>query len=105
MSMQNKKRYRITFQTPAETLDDAGQPVVTWDDFRVDEPAQFTPMGGIESMRGRQLEAGVKAVFRVNYREGYTTQMRILHDGVYYGITNVNQVDGMRRELEILTTT
>jgi head-tail adaptor len=43
-------------------------------------------------------------VFKVNYRTEYTTQMRVLHDGTYYGITHINQVNGMRRELELLVT-
>lgn len=99
----NRKRYRILIQEPVEALDTAGQPIVTWEDFLADEPAEFTPMGGVEVMRGRQLEAGTKAVFKVNFRTGYTTQMRVLHDGSYYGITHVNPVNGMRRELELIT--
>lgn len=105
MSKPNRKRFRITIQEPVEALDDAGQPIVTWDDFLADEPAEFTPMGGVEVMRGRQLEAGTKAVFKVNFRTEYTTQMRVLHDGEYYGITHINPVNGMRRELELITKT
>jgi SPP1 family predicted phage head-tail adaptor len=75
-------RHRITFKTPTTTQDESGQPNVTWTVFRQNEPAEFTPMAGVESMRGRQLEAGTKGVFRINYRTGYTTQMKIVHDDV-----------------------
>jgi SPP1 family predicted phage head-tail adaptor len=96
------KRHRITFQQPTETQDGTGQPVVTWSNFRTNEPADFTPTGGVESMRGKQLEAGTKGIFTVNYRTGYTTKMQIVHDGVSYGISHVQPVDGLRREIEIM---
>ena len=102
MSKFKIKRHRITFQEPTETIAATGQPVVSWADFRTNEPADFQPTGGMESMRGRQLEAGTKGFFTVNYRTGYTTKMQIVHDGVSYGISNIQQVDGLRREIEIM---
>lgn len=98
-----RKRYRVDIETPTETQDSTGQPIVSWGSFITDEPAEYIPTGGTESMRGRQLEAGTTAVFRVNYREGYTRQMRLLFRGDYYGITHINPVEGMFRELELLT--
>lgn len=97
-------RQRCTIQQVTETLDDAGQPVVTWTDFLTNEPCQFIPTGGNESMRGRQLEAGTKAIFRVRYRVGYVPEMRIQYDGTNYGITYINQVDGLRRYIELVCT-
>lgn len=96
------KRHRITVQQPVETQDATGQPVVSWSDVFLNEPADWTPTGGVETMRGRQLEAGTKGIFRVNYRTGYTPQMRVVYEGINYGITYVNQVDGLRHEIELL---
>lgn len=98
------KRHRVTIQTQTETQDDTGQPVVAWSTFYANEPAEFIPTGGIESMRGKQLEAGTKGIFKVNYRTGYTTQMRVVHNGVNYGITHVNPVEGLRREIELMVS-
>lgn len=95
-------RQRCTIQQPTETIDSAGQPVVAWTDFLTNEPCQFIPTGGNETMRGRQLEAGTKAVFRVRYRVGYTPEMRIQYEGNNYGITYVNPVDGLRRYIELV---
>jgi SPP1 family predicted phage head-tail adaptor len=95
-------RHRCTIQRQAETLDAAGQPIVSWSPYVVDEPCKFEPTAGIESMRGRQLEAGTRAVFRVRYRSGYTVQMRLIHDGETYGITAINKVDGLRNYLDII---
>lgn len=98
-------RQRCTIQQVTETQDAAGQPVVSWSDVWTDEPCEFIPTGGNETMRGRQLEAGTKAIFRVRYRSGYTPEMRIQYDGTNYGITYVNQVDGLRRYIELVCVT
>jgi SPP1 family predicted phage head-tail adaptor len=95
-------RQRCTIQTPVETQDSAGQPVVTWSNFLQDEPCQFLPSGGSESMRGRQLEASIVGMFRVRKRPGYTTKMQVVHNGTEYGITYVNAVDGLDRYLELM---
>ena len=98
-------RQRCTIQRVAETQDAAGQPVVSWSDFLVNEPCQFVPTGGSESMRGRQLGPGTKALFRVRYRVGYEPGMQVVYGGVAYGITYVNPVDGLRRYLELVSVT
>ena len=98
-------RHRCTIQQVTETQDDSGQPVVTWSNYVVDEPCQFIPTGGTESMRGRQLEAGTKAIFRVRYRSGYQPEMRIVYGSTNYGITYVNPVDVLRRYVELVCVT
>jgi SPP1 family predicted phage head-tail adaptor len=98
-------RHRCTIQQPTETIDAAGQPVVSWTNYVADEPCDFVPTGGNETMRGRQLEAGTKAIFRVRYRSGYEPEMRIVFNSTNYGITYVNQVDGLRRYIELVCVT
>ena len=98
-----RKRYFVDVQEPVETLDDLGQPVVTWQTVFIQEPAEYAPMSGFEYVRGRQYEAGTTALFRVNYREGYTRQMRLVFNDEYYGITHINPVDGRFRELDLTT--
>jgi len=98
-------RPRCTIQQPTEAVDSAGQPVVSWTNYVVDEPCDFMPTGGTESMRGRQLEAATKAIFRVRYRSGYQPEMRIVFNSTNYGITYVNQVDGLRRYIELVCVT
>ena len=99
------KRHRIDFEQPIETQDATGESRIEWRHFRTAEPAAFTSLSGIETIRGRQLEAQTKAIFTVNNREGYTTKMRIRFEGRIYGITHINPLGVMRRELEILVTT
>lgn len=97
-------RHRITIMEPVETQDDTGQPIVTWANFGVDEPAKFTPTSGVETMRGRQLVANTKGIFVVRFREGYTDKMRITHEGSTYGITFINNIDGLRKFIELFVS-
>ena len=60
-------RYQCTIQQPVITQDAAGQPIVSWTAYVVNEPCEYSPTGGIESMRGRQVESGTRAVFTVRY--------------------------------------
>lgn len=93
-------RERINIQTA--TVDEStGQPIRTWATTYGNEPAQWTPTAGSEVVRGRQVEAGISAVFTVNFREGYTPEMRVEHGAQYYGIVYVKPVDGGRRYIEL----
>jgi SPP1 family predicted phage head-tail adaptor len=96
-------RHLVTIQKPTESVDVYGEPVVTWSDYLVDEPASWRTSGGSESINGRQVEADERCVFVVRYRDGYKTTMRVKHNGNYYGILHVGEVDGGRRYLELFT--
>jgi SPP1 family predicted phage head-tail adaptor len=45
-----------------------------------------------------------RAVFRVRYRAGYSPLQKITYNGTDYGITYVNDVDGLRRYIELVCT-
>jgi SPP1 family predicted phage head-tail adaptor len=94
-------RNRITVKTETTTQDAAGQPVVTLATWLENEPAKFEPTRGGESARGRQVEAGIAAVFTVHYRDGYTPEMSVLCNGQTYGIVYVDPVDGMNAYREL----
>ncbi len=97
---------RIRIDKAVETQSDSGQPVIEWKAFLEREPACFIPTGGQESLRGRQLEAGTKAIFIVRYKHGYQPTMSIVLDGdcqdTRYGITYINPVEGDSRYLELI---
>ena len=91
---------RINVETA--TVDEStGQPIRTWATTFSKEPAQWTPTAGTETIRGRQVEAGIAGYFTVNYRDGYDVEQRILHGSQYYGIVYVKPVDGGRRYIEL----
>lgn len=95
-------RQRFTLQAASETVDDNGQTIRTWSNSIVDEPCQVVPTAGTESIHGRQVEAGISAVFIVRFRAStYTPEKRLRYDGSTYGIVYVKQVDGGRRFIEL----
>lgn len=94
-------RERITIQEPVETVDSIGQTVRSWSDLYSNEPARFDPVSGGETLRGKQVEAGVTAVFTIHKREGIDATMRVGFGGTDYGISYINPVDGGNRYLEL----
>jgi len=91
---------RVDVQT-ATTDESSGQPIRTWATTYANEPAQWTPMAGMETIRGRQVEAGVAGYFTVNYRDGYSVEQRVLFNGLTFGVVHVKSVDGGRRYIEL----
>lgn len=94
-------RHRITVKKVTETFDDSRQPVVTWSNRYVGEPAKFKQVRGGEVIRGRQIEPEVTAVFTVNYRSEYKETDRIVFQGDNYGIVRLDKPDGIGRFLDI----
>jgi SPP1 family predicted phage head-tail adaptor len=94
-------RDRITVSTEVQTQDTAGQLIVSLSTWLADEPASYEYISGGETTRGRQVEAGIKAVFIVRYRPGYQTQMQIELNDQRYGIVHVAPVEGKNRYLEL----
>jgi head-tail adaptor len=103
----------ITIKTPTETVDDYGQPVVSWANYLVNEPAKYSMSKGVESVRGtggmdgtisgnftKSVETQTTVIFTVRYRDGYTTSMQIEHGGKTYGICAIFDNWG-RRYLEL----
>lgn len=94
-------RDRITVQSVTVTLSSAGDKVETWADLYRNEPASFDPISGGETLRGRQVEAGINAVFTTHYRTGYAPEQRVSYNGTNYGIVFVKQIEGGRRYVEL----
>lgn len=88
-------RSRIDVHNEHAAQDNSGQPVVTLVPWLKSEPAKFDPTSGGEGSRGRQVEAGIAAVFTVRYRQQYTPQMAVTCGGQRYYIVYVQPVDGM----------
>ena len=94
-------RERVTIQRIEETVDEIGQTNRSWVDVYTGEPARYEPISGGETLRGKQVEAGVVAVFTIHARDGIESTMRVQHGSKLYGIAYVNQVDGGSRYIEL----
>lgn len=94
-------RHRITVQAVTVTLTSGGDKQEAWADLYRNEPAMFDPASGGETLRGRQVETGISAVFTVHYRAGYDTTQRVSFNGTNYGIVFVKHIEGGRRYTEL----
>jgi SPP1 family predicted phage head-tail adaptor len=94
-------RDRIIVANEVTPTNETGQPVVTLVNWLTSEPATYVYVGGAESIRGRQIEAGINAIFTVRYRDGYVPTQVITYAGQRYGVVHVRPVDGKNRYLEL----
>jgi SPP1 family predicted phage head-tail adaptor len=94
-------RHRITVQTAVQTIDASRQKIVSYVNRLTSEPATFEEVTGGEVIRGKQIEAGVTAVFKVNAKPGYSVQDRILFNGQTYGIVRVEIPSGIERFIHL----
>ena len=94
-------RHRIDVKTETTEQDAAGQPVVSLSTWLREEPAKYEPTTGGEGARGRQVEAGIDAIFTVRYRDGYTPQMAVELNDERWWIVYVKPVQGMDRYREL----
>lgn len=92
-------RERISIQEADYTPDNAKQPIATWSDRLTGIPASMEIVSGGETLRGRQIEAGVVAVFTCRWLDGITPMMRLVHDQQEktYGIVKVEPADDRRQ--------
>lgn len=98
----SEMRHRVTIKQASTTTDSAGQKVIDYDTTRfASEPAKFEPVNGGQTLRGRQIEAGVIAIFTVNYRSGYSVTDRVVFQGENYGVHWMRKPDGIGRFLEL----
>ena len=94
-------RDSITIQSVTETVDSAGQPVVSYTNTHANIPASYEYISGGETMRGKQVEAGVVAIFTTRNIEDLVPTQRIVHSSGSYGLVHVRPVDGRERYLEL----
>lgn len=90
-------RHRITVQSAVEDIDASRQRTITYVNRLVNEPSTFEQVTGGETNRGRQIEAGVTAVFKVNRRSDYSNTDRIVFRGQTYGVVRTDNPEGVER--------
>jgi SPP1 family predicted phage head-tail adaptor len=94
-----KLRHKIVIQQASEGLPPTGAAV--WSDF-LTLKAGVEPLQGREYWEAKQLQNEVTTRFRIYYRPGIISKMRVLYAGKYYDIVSVTDPEEMHRELELL---
>ena len=101
------RRHLVDIKVHDGTVDTYGQPTYNnpndWDDFFTGWPCEFVSTVGGEILRGRMVtEKSTHAAFgNFSAIEDITTEMRVLYNGDYYGITSVGDPEGIRSEMRV----
>jgi SPP1 family predicted phage head-tail adaptor len=92
---------RIRLQQRVAGVDSLGQPSTTWQDVAT-LWAQAQPLRGREFWAAGQMQSEASVRFRVRWRSGVTTAMRVLWRDQAHDIVAVVDVDGGHHTLELL---
>lgn len=95
-------RTQIVLQEPTKTANSRGEMTKTWADWAT-VFAEATPTRARDIFAAGKEQIPVDTVFRIRYRSGVTSDMRISWRGDYYEIHGEPiDVDGRRMTLEIM---
>jgi SPP1 family predicted phage head-tail adaptor len=89
----------ITLQAVTTAVDDYGTPTEAWTDI-AEVRAQLIQASTDERLRDYGESQVASVVFRIRWREGVSTAMRIWYGTQFYNIREVTEI-GRRRALEL----
>ena len=95
-------RHIITIEQVIETQSDTGSITETWQPFLSSIHSTYEPQSGMESFKEDQEQGFETAKFRIRYRAGITTKMRVNFKGRIYDVLSALDYLGMGKELHII---
>ena len=101
MMQAGRLNRRVTLQSPAQSVDELGQPIQGWTDVAT-LWADIRMKSGLESIKAGASVSVVQASIRVRYRAGITAGMRIVHNLQAYNITAVMPDVGGREYVDLV---
>lgn len=93
MQSAGLRRHHVTIQRPDTTLDANGQVVPTWSTLHTDVPASITDTAGGETVRGKQMQAGVDALIEFVYLAGIDPKDRITFGSRTFNVERIDDTD------------
>ena len=91
-----------TVQTPTESANGIGEPILTWSDFATRWIA-IVPLTGNEQMTAMAQEGSVTHRIRMRYTTGMKPKMRLISEGRTFEVMSVVE-RGRRDEHELMVT-
>jgi SPP1 family predicted phage head-tail adaptor len=91
-----------TVQTPTESANGIGEPILTWSDFATRWIA-IVPLTGNEQMTAMAQEGSVTHRIRMRYTTGMKPKMRLISKGRTFEVMSVVE-RGRREEHELMVT-
>lgn len=97
-------RHVVSIQSRAPGEDSFGGEIMVWTTIMTGVRCKKVPVSGREQMRAAAEYSEVRTRFRLRYREGISPDMRVVEaSGITHEIISVINIDGLNRELELLT--
>lgn len=94
-------RHRITLQQKQLTKDQEGIATENWVDVAT-VWAAVEPLKGREYFQAAAVNAENTVRFRIRYRQGITSAMRVVYNGRVFNINSVIDVDERHREIQLM---
>lgn len=91
-----------TVQTPTESANGIGEPILTWSDFATRWIA-ILPLSGNEQMTAMAQEGSVTHRVRMRYTSGMKPKMRLVAEGRTFEVMSVVE-RGRKEEHELMVT-
>lgn len=98
MSNPGKYRHKITFLKHVTGQDDYGEPIDSWEPFKI-AWASKDPLLGNEFFSALSADTKVDVKFNSRYVVGITNDMRIQHGTEVYEILSAIDVKSLHKEL------
>ena len=95
-----KYNKKISFLKHVSGKDDYGEPIDSWEVFKVDKWASKDPLLGNEYFTALTNDTKVEVKFNTRYMDGITNEMRIQHGSEIYEI--LSAIDVKSAKVEIL---
>lgn len=95
---------RVTLQQRGVSVSALGENTAAWSDVAT-LWAQAQPLRGREYFASGQMQQATDVRFRIRWRSGVDTTMRIVWRGQPHDIVSVIDVDGARTMLEVMCIT
>jgi|SRR5580765_7370785 len=92
-------RHLVVIEQYVENQDTTGQPIRDYSVFASGVWAQISPRDGRELIAATERFAEISTQILIRYLPGVDTEMRVVHDGVYYNIVYIEDPDLRHKRL------
>ena len=83
---------KIVIEAPTESTNTSGEWIQTWSTYHT-AFANVQKAGGTETLQADKTTATNKVRFKVRFFAGITEDMRIVYNGAYYDITEIQELE------------
>jgi len=83
---------KIVIETPSQSANTSGEWTQTWSTYHTTF-ANVQKAGGTETLQADKTTATNKVKFKIRFFAGINEDMRIVYDGAYFDITEIQELD------------